>query len=123
VSKTTTISALLITLLFHGALILSLPWGLGEMREKQPVQPPPVPEYTIEPLTAEDMKYVEANPNAPAAKEQVTTECFRPQQQAAQQTPDLTSKSDTPQVKGEQEETAKIVTGDTRPATSARRRA
>jgi outer membrane biosynthesis protein TonB len=118
VSKTTTISALLITILFHGALIMSLPWGFGEMREKQAARPPPAPEYTIEPLTAEDIKYVEANPDAPAAKPQVTPNVSDRNQQAAQRTPDLTSASDTPQVKGEQEETAKIVTGDTRPATS-----
>ena len=119
VSKTTTISALLITLLFHGALIMSLPWGLAEMREKEaPKVAPAVAEYTIEPLTAEDIKYVETNPNAPAAKEQVTPNVSDRNQKAAQRTPDLTSTSDTPQVKGEQEETAKIVSGDTRTATS-----
>jgi hypothetical protein len=116
-TKASTIIALLLTLLFHASLVLLAPWALSE-KKKTPL-PPPAPEYAVQAMTPEDLRFVEANPDAPVAPKQDTPNIADRNQQAAQQNPDLTSNSDTPNVKGEQNETMKIVTGDTRPKEAA----
>jgi hypothetical protein len=110
-SKGATISALLLTLLFHGALFLAIPWSSVNHEKVAPVVKP----YDLQPLTVEDMKFVEANPNAPQAKPQNTPNISDRNQQAAQEQPDLTSDDNAPKVKNEQTEVEKIVAGDVRP--------
>ncbi|MGA2053556.1 MAG: hypothetical protein ABSH19_09610 [Opitutales bacterium] len=110
-SKGATISALLLTLLFHGALFLAIPWT-SLKSEKAKV--PPAPVYDLQPFTVEDMKLVEANPNAPQAKPQNTPNVSDRNQEAAQEQPDLLSQTNAPTIKGEQNEVEKIVSGDVR---------
>jgi outer membrane biosynthesis protein TonB len=114
-SKTATLSAILLTLLFHGALVMSIPWGAGEAPVKAP--PPLEPmqvEYALQPPPPPEMKIVEANPDAPKEKPEPTPNTSDRDQRAAQEKPSTTSNTDAPQIKGEQTESTKIVTGDMR---------
>jgi hypothetical protein len=111
-----TTSAALLTLLFHLALVLWIPWNALSSKPRALAPPAKEPvEYTLEPLTPEEMKYVETNPNAPILKPtEPTPNVGSRDQRAAQPNPEDKSKADTPRVKGEQEQSNHIVVGDMR---------
>jgi hypothetical protein len=115
-------SALLLTILLHGALFFwVIPW-LGNAVRVSPLSAvpttparPPV-EYVLTPLTAEDkqaIRYLETNPAAPDSKPVATNNISNRDQHAAQPVPDPNGHSDLPATNGQTANSSKIVAGDT----------
>ncbi len=120
-------SAILLTLLFHGALFFwVLPW-VGNVMKGIPVivtlakSPPPAPaiEYVLTPLTPEDkqaVRFVETNPAAPTSVPPPTINISNRDQTAAQPKPDDLGHADMPATTGDVANSPKVVSGDLHPA-------
>ena len=120
-------SAVLLTILLHCTLFFwVLPWlgnavkispnDLGATAAALPA-PPPI-EYSLAPLTPEDQKairYLEANPAAPASTPVATNNISTRDQRAAQPKPDANGHSDVPVTDGDSANSPKIVAGDEHP--------
>jgi hypothetical protein len=119
-------SAILLTILLHGALFFwVLPW-LGNVVKMAPVSaraaslttPPPRPvEYALTPATPEDQKairYLETNPAAPSSAPVATNNISNRDQRVAQPVPNPDGHSDLPATTGDTLNSSKIVSGDLR---------
>jgi hypothetical protein len=114
-------SALLLTLLLHGAVLSWIPWSgralIVERPKPAPTAPPPQLEYALAPATPEDiqaMRYVDANPDAPATTAPNTNNFAARDERAAQPNPVPNQQADRPHSVGDIDYSPTIVKGDLR---------
>jgi len=119
-SRIGTAIAVLLTLLLHGSFLFVMPRSSSALTAlTAPPPPPPPPEYALQPLTPDDLRFVETNPDAPEAEPDKTNNTSDRNTRAAQEKPDPTSTAELPTIKGEQQDLLKVVTGDLRPPVPA----
>jgi hypothetical protein len=107
--------AVVLTLLLHGSFLVVMPRSSSALTAVTPPLPPPPPAYTLQPLTPDDLRFVETNPDSPEAEPDKTINTSDRNTRAAQEKPDPNNPGELPTIQGEQTDMLKVVTGDLRP--------
>ncbi len=111
VDRRTILVSALLTLLIHVLLFASIPWRIEAEQNRAPDWTREI-EVVYEQPEEEPMRFVETNPEVPTNAPDQTENFAAREQQAAQEEPTQPSPDRNPFIKGDEEESPRLVSGD-----------